>query len=525
MIGKSVPFGLLRAIVEGGEGDLDRGLAQLTAAEFLYEARLYPELEYTFKHALTHEVAYASLVMERRRALHLRIVEALERQQADQPSEEVEHLARHALGAEAWDKAARYLRQAGRRAIARSSYAAATELLREALRALERLPDTRDTLAQAIDARLELRVALVPLGRYHDALAVMREAEGLATRLGDRARLGRVLADICARLRNVTGEHLQAIEVGQRALAIAAEDGDRALELEAQYRSGQAYFAIGDYARALDLLSRCAAGADEGRRELSPLFASWAHTWLALTLSSLGRFAEARSHAEEGLRIAEGADHPFTLAEALTGLGSVLLAQGNVSPAIEALERARVIARKWSLQPWALVARLGHAFALAGRPVEARDLLEDVARSATTMSSMGVGRAMQLAWLGEAHLREGRLDTARDLAQEANSLAVRSQERGHEAWSLHLLGAIASRGDSVHRDEAEAYYRAALALAGERGMRPLAAHCHFDLGRLLGEAGHADHAKEHLVTAARLYREMDMDVWRDNADAEMQRLA
>ena len=380
VIGKSVSFGLLRAIVEGGEGDLDHGLAQLAAAEFLYEARLYPELEYTFKHALTHEVAYASLVMERRRALHLRIVEALERQQADQPSEEVEHLARHALEAEAWDKAARYLRQAGRRAIARSSYAAATELLREALRALERLPDTRDTLAQAIDARLELRVALVPLGRYHDALAVMREAEGLATRLGDRARLGRVLADICARLRNVTGEHLQAIEVGQRALTIAAEDGDRALELEALYRTGQAHFAIGDYARALEMLSRCAAGADEGRRELSPLFASWAHTWLALTLSSLGRFAEARSHAEQGLRIAEGADHPFTLAEALTGLGSVFLAQGNVSPAIEALERARVIARKWSLQPWALVARLGNAFALAGRPVEARELLENVAR-------------------------------------------------------------------------------------------------------------------------------------------------
>ena len=141
------------------------------------------------------------------------------------------------------------------------------------------------------------------------------------------------------------------------------------------------------------------------------------------------------------------------------------------------------------------------------------------------MSSMGVGRAMQLAWLGEAHLREGRLDAARDLAQEANSLAVRSQERGHEAWSLHLLGAIVSRGDSAHRDEAAAYYRAALALAGELGMRPLAAHCHFDLGRLVGEAGHAGHAKEHLVIAARLYREMDMDVWRDNADAEMQRLA
>ena len=389
----------------------------------------------------------------------------------------------------------------------------ATELLREALSALERLPDTRDTLAQAIDARLELRVALVPLGRYHDALAVMREAEGLATRLGDRARLGRVLADICARLRNVTGEHLQAIEVGQRALAIAAEDGDRALELEAQYRTGQAYFAIGDYAQALDLLSRCAAGADEGRRELSPLFASWAHTWLALTLSSLGRFAEARSHAEEGLRIAEGADHPFTLAEALTGLGSVFLAQGNVNPAIEALERARVIARKWSLQPWALVARLGHAFALAGRPVEARDLLEEVARSATTMSSMGVGRAMQLAWLGEAHLREGRLDAARERrpgGQFSRGAVPGARSRGVEsslarrdrlAWRLRRI--VTKRRRTTARP-----WRWPASLACVRSS-PTAISISASSS---GEAGHADHAREHLVNAARLYREMDMDV-------------
>src|SRR5580765_5488771 len=267
VIGKDVPFVVLQAIAEDGEGDLRRGLAHLQAAEFLYEAHLFPELEYTFKHALTHEVAYASLLQERRRLLHLRILEALERRHAAaEPSEDVERLARHALGGEAWDKAATYLRQAARRTMTRSSYGAAAGLLREAQRALERLPETPDTLAQAIDVRLELRLALIPLGLYDDALAVMREAEGLATRLGDPARLGRVLADISARLRNVAGEHLQAIEVGRRALAIAAASGDRELELEARYRTGQAYFAIGDYRRALDLLTRCAEGAGEGRR-------------------------------------------------------------------------------------------------------------------------------------------------------------------------------------------------------------------------------------------------------------------
>src|SRR5260370_42474254 len=138
----------------------------------------------------------------RRMALHLSIRETLERRHADQPSEEVERRARHALGAEAWDKAATYLRQAAQRTMARSSNGAAAGLLREALRALERLPETPDTLAQAIDTRLELRVALIPLGQYHDVLAIMRKAEGLATRLGDPARLGRGLSDIVARARN-----------------------------------------------------------------------------------------------------------------------------------------------------------------------------------------------------------------------------------------------------------------------------------------------------------------------------------
>jgi len=524
VIGRDVPFALLQAIVEDGEGELRQGLAHLQGAGFLYEANLFPELEYTFKHALTHDVAYGSLLQERRVTLHLRILETLERRRTGQPAEEIERLARHALGAEAWDKAVRYLRQAAQKTIARSSYEAAAGLLQEALRALGRLPETPDTLAQAIDIRLELRHALIPLGRYQDVLAVMREAEGLATRLGDRARLGRVLADICARLRNVTGEHLQAIEVGQRALAIAVERGDQELEREAQYRTGQAYFAIGDFPQALDLLSRCAEGAGEDPDQRAQLFASWSHSWLALTLSNLGRFVEANTHAKQALRIAEGADHPFTLAEALTGVGSVALAQGDLDLAIGALERARGLIREWNFQPWAVLARLGYACALSTRVDEGRDLLEEVIRDATTMSSMGVGRAMQLAWLGEAYLLEGRLDDALERTQQAVSLAQRHQERSHEAWSLRLLGEIVSRSDHPDVDKAEGYYRETLTLAADLGMRPLVAHCHFHLGRLSRKTDQQEQAREHLTTAMTMYREMAMLKWVDRAEAEMREL-
>ena len=230
-------------------------------------------------------------------------------------------------------------------------------------------------------------------------------------------------------------------------------------------------------------------------------------------------------HAQEALRIAEGADDPFTLAEALTGVGSVALAEGDLDGAIDALERASAVIHASNLQPWAVLARLGHAYALSKRPPEARGLLEKVTRDATTMSAMGVGRAMQLVWLAEAYLLEGRLDDARQRAQEAVSLARRHQERGHEAWSLRLLGDIASHRDPPSVETAEGYYREALALAGELGMRPLVAHCHFHLGKFFRKTDQPEQAREHLTRATVMYREMDMRFWLDQAEAETRQSA
>ena len=116
VIGTDVPLPLLQAIADLPEAALHRGLAHLQAAEFLYETRLFPEHEYTFKHALTHEVAYGSLLQERRRVLHARIVEALEALAGDRLAEQVERLAHHALRGEVWDKALAYCRQAGAKA-------------------------------------------------------------------------------------------------------------------------------------------------------------------------------------------------------------------------------------------------------------------------------------------------------------------------------------------------------------------------------------------------------------------------
>ena len=162
VIGTEVPLALLQAIAEVPEEALRLGLTHLQAAEFLYETHLFPEHEYTFKHALTQQVAYGTLLQERRRALHARIVEALEALAGERVAEQVERLAHHALRGEVWDKALAYCRQ-GEKAMARSAYREAVGSFQQALSALPHLPETRDTREQAIDLRLALRTALLRL--------------------------------------------------------------------------------------------------------------------------------------------------------------------------------------------------------------------------------------------------------------------------------------------------------------------------------------------------------------------------
>jgi predicted ATPase len=200
VVGTDVPLPLLRAIADVPEEALHRSLAHLQAAEFLYETRLFPEQEYTFKHALTHEVAYGGLLLERRRVLHARLVEALEALAPDRRAEQAERLVHHAMRGEVWDKAVAYGQQAGARAWDRAAFREAVVSFEQALQALAYQPEHRDTRVLALDLRLALARPLTAMGEYGWCLSLLEEAEALARALDDRSRRGQALAQIALAL-------------------------------------------------------------------------------------------------------------------------------------------------------------------------------------------------------------------------------------------------------------------------------------------------------------------------------------
>jgi tetratricopeptide (TPR) repeat protein len=246
------------------------------------------------------------------------------------------------------------------------------------------------------------------------------------------------------------------------------------------------------------------------------------HALLASCHAELGMFAEGFALGEEGLRIAEAANHPASLMVASWGIGLLALRRGDLPPALPRLERALGICQEADLPVWfpRMAALLGEAYALGGRIADAIPLLTQ-AMERTVAGETAVYQALCSLSVGHAQLQAGHLEEAQVLAERALALACKHQERGNQAYALRLLGDIAARRKPPEVEPAEAHYRQALALAEELGMRPLQAHCHLGFGKLSVKIGRRDEARTELSAAIELYHTMGMTFWVPQAEVAL----
>jgi class 3 adenylate cyclase/tetratricopeptide (TPR) repeat protein len=447
VVGKDVPLAVLQAVADLTDEEVAAGLGRLQAAEFFHEARLFPQVEYTFKHSLTHEVAYSTLLHERRRSLHARAVEAIERLYPHALAEHRHRLVHHAFRGEVWSKALAHLRD------------------------LNEIPS--DTA-------------------IGEVMGVGPESPG---------RLW------------WAGEHERARRAAERDLAVAASFGNFGLRIVSGCRVGQAHHALGDYARATEVLRQVVASLpDDLARERFGMagFASvFARSYLAWSLAEQGEFTEGVPVGVRGMEIAE--DDPYSLGQAAYGLGMVHVLQGRHERAIQLLERALVVARLGDIPfmfPF-LVGLLGAARALGDDPVGGVPLLEQAVEQGASMK-LRAHHALRLIWLGHGYLLTGRYEAARDVAHRAVLLAEECQERGQHARALCLAADIAASGEEPDVAVAEAAYGRAEAMAATLGMRPLVANCRLGRGRLHRRTGDHALAREHLAAAAALFETVDM---------------
>jgi class 3 adenylate cyclase/tetratricopeptide (TPR) repeat protein len=458
VIGNEVPLSLLQAIAEMPEDVLHRGLTHLQAAEFLYETILFPERIYTFKHALTHEVAYSSLLQGQRSVLHARIVEALESLGDYQLTDQVERLAYHALRGEVWDKALLYFRQAGAQAMARSAHREATACFDQALSALQHLPENHHVMGQAIDLRFDLRNALFPLGEHERIFDTLREAGTLAEALHDSKRLAWVTRHM-ANYFSVMGDHEHAIEACRRAITLAEANQDVTLQVAAKLQLSPSYMVLGEYTQARETLEPTLALLEgvppEERFGLPHIAAVIARVFLVGCLSELGAFHEGIAHGDTCIRLAEKVNYTYSLAFAYRGVGELHLHQGNFHTAIPLLESSLSLLQGIgaSTQYSRFAAVLGLAYAFSRREREALALLEPTHEEETKGPS--VRHALVSVYLSGGYLRLGRINEALAIAQYGMELSHENQECGRSTANitLCLLSVVLATSDAVEQIE------------------------------------------------------------------------
>jgi class 3 adenylate cyclase/tetratricopeptide (TPR) repeat protein len=474
VIGKDFSHSLLAEVSDLPAGRLDGCLATLRAHEFIYETRLFPEPEYTFKHALTHDVALGGLLTERRRELDVRIVDAIERVHEERLAEHLDALAMHATRGGVWPKAYRYGLEAGSRAAAHSAHRDSVEHYLRALDALGR-HEAIDPVRAEIDLRLKLRDELFVLGDLNQIPVHVKAAVELARGIDDSHRLTHALLNQGA-IEWIAGRNLQARVLYEEALAAAEPTGDPILVALANYRLGIANVMLGDMRQASDVLASSlrTLDTDEGRRLNafggSPY--SFACTFRAWALAELGRFNEAKEVGKAGFRNARALDQPYTIMVSTFGYAHSMIRRGRWEKAAEILDVGReqvglhgvAAGGTWLFARRALVAaNMGDA-ALTDLMIE--QSMAALARSATDI--------FYETLIAEAELRLGRTERAAERARAAAANAVKMGELAAAGWANLLLAEALGALGQGDGPEARSALSSALELAGQLGLVPLA---------------------------------------------------
>jgi DNA-binding SARP family transcriptional activator/tetratricopeptide (TPR) repeat protein len=519
VIGREFDFALVRAA---------SGLDEVAAAEEI-EAfvrgrvlRVVGE-RFDFVHDQLRDVVYQQLLPPRRKLLHAAIARAIEEIHSATLGEHVERLAHHAFRGGLWDRAARYGRRAGSIAAERSASSQAAACFDQALEALARLPETRETLQQAIELR-ELRSSHdFALGDRNAYLKRVDEALALAERLGDERWLARVLA-LQSNALWFAGDNRRALDAAVRAAALAERAGDVVPLIRASLNLGLICNTLGDFdrgARELEKTAQLLSGELERERLGRTLYpAVTARGELSRAQAELGQFDAALDTVREALRIAEALHHSTTLLVARVDVCHVLVCRGDFRDVIPQAE-ACLLAGREAGQPvfgGSAAGMLGYAQAMTGRLADGIVLLREAVEQAAT--GRRTREAIFTTYLSEALLAAGQVSEASELGARALALSQERLERATEARALYVLGEIAARGAGGDPVMAERHYREALGLAAELKVRPLVGQCHLGLARLERRARAREGWRQHLATATATFHELGMSFWLEQADAE-----
>ncbi len=508
VIGTEVALTLLQPIAELPEAALHRGLSHLQAAEFLYETHLFPERAYTFKHALTQQVAYQSLLTSTRQRYHQQLAQALEAR-PETVETQPELLAHHYTEAGLAAQAVGYWQKAGQRTMERSAYAEAIIHLSKGVEVLKTLPDTPTHRQQELYLQLALGPALVVTrGPGSPAVEqVYARAQELCQQVGETPQLFPVLWGLW-RLYNARCEYQRAQALGEQLLSLAQQVHDAALLLEAHHALWGTLLWSGEFAAARVHLEQGRALYDPQQHRAHALLYGGHDPGVcclshgAWSLWLLGYPDQALQSMREALTLAHALAHPPSLANALRFATTLHQFRREQQAADERTEALMALATEQGFAQQVALATIVRGWALAAQG-QGTEGTAQMRQGLTAHRATGAeqSRPYNLALLAEAYGSIGQPAEGLSLLAEALTTVDRTGERGWEAELYRLKGELllAQAGESQKVQEAEACFHRALAVARRQRAKSWELRAAMSLSRLWQQQDKRAEARELLA--------------------------
>jgi class 3 adenylate cyclase/predicted ATPase len=527
VIGRQFPLSLLRHVIPHPEEELYRLLASLQRKEFLYEQPAFPEVEYIFKHALTQEVAYGTMLHERRKALHERTAQAIETLYRTSLDEHYSDLAHHYNRSSNTEKAIKYLHLAGQQAAQRWANVEAIMHLTTALDLLNTLPDTRERVQQELMLRVTLGAPLQATRGVTspEVKATYTRARELCQQVGETRQLFPVLFGLRT-FHQVRGECLTARELGEQLLSLAEQEQDPALLVAAYFALGSTLFHLGEFSAAQAHLEQNLTLYD-AQRHYSHVFpiepGAMGLSYAALVLWHRGYPDRALQKSRAAQALAQELSHPFSLAAAriFAALSHQLRRERPLIQ--EYAEAAITLAHEQRFPVWIGQGTVLQGWALAEQG-QVEEGISQIRRGLATHEAIGAGiyQSYYLALLAETYGKAGQAEEGLAALAEARTVVDKSGERFYDAELWRLRGELTlqkgARGwglgtsspspqapslkpqvPSGEKQEAEGYFLKAIAIAQKQQAKSLELRAVMSVSRLWQQQGKQKEAHELLA--------------------------
>ena len=517
VIGREFAFRILQTIT-GMREEIKSYLLNLQGLEFIYEKSLFPELEYIFKHALTQEVAYNSLLLKRRSEIHQKIAKAIENLYAERLEEYFEMLAYHYYKGEDSKKAVQYLKLSGNKAIRKYSVGEAYRFYTEAIDTLGQLPEAEEYKKEKLDVLNLATTPIMLLGFPEDSLKLLQEGERLSKEIGDDLRLGNFHGRIANYYMHKGNPHL-SMKYAEDAIEVGFKNQDieliapTAQSLFASYSASGQYYKIVDKAPAiLDLIERSERESDFFAGALNTY--STICAYCGMSMGHLGNFMEGNIFLEKGLRAASKIDDLTTLGFVEFWYGIFIHTKGDCKLAIEHLQNAIKYLEevKWLLLLALAQSSLGYAYSGFGDPKTGKRYVEKGFRN---QHDSGIEFLLSAHYLtfGIIHFDLNDLKNARRFVDEALRLSQKNNEKHFEGMSWIRLGKILLETNPPQIDKSEACILKGIEILRELQLKPHYALGYLSLGELYLNTMKKEMAVKNLKKAEEMFQEMGMDYW------------